>query len=193
MEVLLATALVVLLLSLGIAGFGRLYDTEKIGEAGRRMESILRLARADAAARGRRIRLSFDRETLALLIEWEPKPLAEPGTFVPLTSASWANQPPLTAVRFRRCERTGSSAMQTLTYQQEDELQSEDGKVLQSVTFYPDGSCDSAIVEIAGRDESELRIARIDLDGVTGTVTMRILTPIEQEEQEQFDAEAEGL
>ena len=192
-EVLLVSGLVVLLLSLGVASFRGMYQGEQFGEGARQVESILRMARADACARWRRVRLVFDGDTLQGRIEWEPSPLAEPGVFQPHTDASWANQLPAVRVRFSRCERVGASAHQMLTYQSEAQLESEEGKLVEPITFYPGGSCDSAIIELAGLDDLEMRIGRIDLDGVNGTIVLRILTPTEQDEQEEIDAEAIGL
>jgi Tfp pilus assembly protein FimT len=190
LEVLLAIALVVLLVSLAAGTFSNMYQSEQLPEGSRKLDSVLRMARADAASQGRRVRMVFDAQTLQPSIVWEPKPLEEPGTFVPYTGASWTTGLPNDLVRVRRCQRIKDSAVQTSTLKKEEELRSADGKVLQSVTFYPDGSCDSAIVETAGLADTELRIGRIDVEGTTGNFTLRILTPTEQQEQETLDAEA---
>jgi prepilin-type N-terminal cleavage/methylation domain-containing protein len=189
-EILLAVALVAVLLSLVVGAFDGMYHSEQLGEGSRKLDSVLRMARADAAAQGRRVRMVFDPQTLQPTIVWEPKPLEEPGAFVPYTAASWAAGLPNDQLRVRRCQRIKDSAVQTSIFTKEEELQSADGKVLHSITFYPDGTCDSAIIELAGLDDSELRIGRIDIDGPTGTFTLRILTPTEQQEQETLDAEA---
>jgi type II secretory pathway pseudopilin PulG len=193
MEIMLAVALVVLLMAIGVISFGGWYKGQKLPEGARQFEGALRQLRADAASRGRRIRLVFDPDTLNATIVWEPQPLEEPGSFVPYCLAGRDVPLPGELVRVARCQRTGQSALPTLTYQDGDELASEDGKILQPVTFYPDGSYDSAIIELAGREVAELRIGRIELDGVNGTITLRILTPTEQQEQEEIDAEAEAL
>jgi len=192
-EVVLALSLVAVLLSLGVLALGRWYDSSRLPEGARRLESILRLARADACARGRRVRLQFDPESLAPGMVWEPQPLQEPGVYVQ-HPAEWAFDLPVALLRVTRCERRGADAVQTLTYNDDEELTTEEGNPLQPVTFYPDGSFESAIIEVAGRDDSELRIGRIDLDGVTGSITLRIMTSVELEEQYELDAEAqEGL
>ena len=192
-EIVLAIGLVALLVSMGIVALGRWYETSQLPEGARRLESILRLARADACARGRRVRVDFDPDTLNPSVLWEPKPLEEPGSFVQHPGA-WAHDVPVGLVRVSRCERRGADAVQTLTYNDDEELTSEEGNVVQAITFYPDGSFDSAIIEMAGRDESELRIGRIDMDGVSGLITLRIMTSVELEEQYELDAEArEGL
>jgi len=188
-EIVVAIAVLALLAGVMVTGFGAWYDTERIEESARRLESILRLARAEAASRGRRIRLAFDAQTLQAVIEWEPAPLEEPGVFV-AHPAAWAHDLPNEELRFLRCQRIGASAMQLLTYQREQELESEDGGVLQAVMFYPDGSFDSAIVEVGDAEEADPRVGRIDLDGLNGTIHLRMLTPTEQEEQAELDEEA---
>lgn len=190
LEVLLAIALMVVLVSITVGTFTDFYQNEQIGEGSRRMDSVLRMARADAANQGRKIRMVFDPQTFQPSIVWEPKPLEEPGVFVPYTGASWTSGLPTDCVRVRRCQRIKDSAVQTSMFKKDEELHSSDGKVLQGLTFYPDGTCDSAIVELGGLVDSELRIGRIDIEGTTGTFTLRILTPTEQQEQETLDAEA---
>ena len=188
-EIVVAIALLALLAGVMVTGFSSWYDTERIDEAARRLESIVRLARAEGASRGRRIRLAFDAETLRALVEWEPLPLEQPGVFV-AHPATWAHDVPNDELRFRRCQRIGGSALQTLTYEREAELQSQAGGLLQAVMFYPDGSFDSAIIEVGDPQEIDPRVGRIDLDGTNGTISLRILTPTEQDEQAELDREA---
>jgi type II secretory pathway pseudopilin PulG len=189
MEIVVAIAVLALLAGVMVTGFSAWYDTERIEESARRLESILRLARAEAGSRGRRIRLVFDAQTLRGAIEWEPQPLEEPGVFV-AHPAAWAHDLPNEELRFLRCQRIGASALQLLTYQREEELESQDGGVLQAVMFYPDGSFDSAIIEVGDAQEADLRVGRIDLDGLNGMIQLRMLTPTEQEDQAELDEEA---
>lgn len=181
MELLLAAIIIAVLLSLSIASFTTWHEKEKLPEGARQYEAILRLARAEAAAQGRRIRLVFDADTQQAHMYWEPQPLEEPGNFVP-HPGNWAHRLPDDLVRISRCQRTHDSAYQSLTYRNVEELESEDGQVLQSLTFYPDGSCDSALLELVGREGSEQRTAIIEMDGTNGMISMRIMTPSELEE-----------
>lgn len=191
-EIVLAIGILAILTGAMVLGVGGWFNTQRIDEGARRLESILRLARAESASRGRRIRLAFDVETLQPSIEWEPLPLREAGQYVPLP-AGWAHDLPTEELRFITCRRTGESALQMLTFEENAELATEDGGILQSVTFYPDGSCDSAVIEVGDPEQVDLRIGRIDLNGATGTIGLRILTPTEYADQELIDAEAEGL
>ena len=180
-EILLAACLVAALVGLVVISTVGWYDSSLMPEGARQFESILTLARAEASAGGRRIRLVFDAETLDASVLWEPSPLEEPGTFVPY-GGEWAHNLPNNLVRVRRCQRIGASAYQTLTYQDGDEMESEDGEIIQPVTFYPDGSCDSAVIELVGRVQAEQRTALIELDGTTGGIRLRIMGPTELEE-----------
>jgi len=187
-ELLLALLVLLMLFAAVVGTFSNWYEHASLPAAARQYEGILRLARAEAASSGRRIRMSFDPETLQPRMLWEPNPLAEPGMFVPYPG-DWAHRLPTDLVRVSRCQRTGSSALQMLVYEDTDELESEDGNILQPLTFYPDGSCDSAIIELIGADESELRVGVIRLDGESGVITLHVLTPAELEE---FHEEAES-
>ncbi|MGB2822208.1 MAG: hypothetical protein WBF17_14585 [Phycisphaerae bacterium] len=184
--------LLVLLVGVMVTGFSRWYETERTDESARRLESILRLARAEAASGGRRIRLTFDPQTLRAAIEWEPLPLEEPGVFV-AHPAAWAHDLPNDDLRFLRCQRIGASAVQMMTYGRQEELESAEGGPLQAVMFYPDGSCDSAIIEVGDSRGLDGRVGRIDLDGTNGTIQLRILTPTEQAEEAELDKELLGL
>jgi hypothetical protein len=165
------------------------YQRQSVDESARRIESILRMARAEAAGQGRRIRLAFDPGTLAPSITWEPDPLAQPGVFVP-HYGQWAHDLPTDVLRFVTCRRTGASAEKLLTYADAEEPVSPEGQPLQSITFLPDGSCDSAVLElVAAADASDPRIARIEIAGLTGSVSLQILTPLEREELEEAQAQ----
>jgi len=189
-EIILAAAIIVLLSGSIILAFGSWYRKRSVDESARRVEAILRMARAEACSQGRRVRLAFDPDTLAPTILWEPDPLGEPGLFVP-HYGQWAHDLPTDIITFIRCRRTGASAVRLLTYSDAEEPVSPNGEPLESVTFLPDGSCDSAVIEVAASDGVDLRIGRLEIDGVTGAVRLRMLTPTEQAEQDEADAAAE--
>ena len=68
---------------------------------------------------------------------------------------------------------------------------SPEGEPLQSLTFMPDGSCDSAVIEVVAADGRDPRVGRIEINGLTGSISLRMLTPIEQAEQQAIDDEAQ--
>ena len=189
-EIILAAAIIALLAGTFVLAMGQWYQRQSLDESAMRVEAILRMARAEACSQGRLIRLGFDPASLSPVITWEPSPLHEPGRFVPHYGA-WANDLPTDLLRFIQCRRTGQSARKLLTYSDVREPATPDGEPLQSTTFMPDGSCDSAVIELAAADGLDPRIGRIEINGITGSVSLRILTPTEQDEQRAIDAEAQ--
>lgn len=189
-EIILAAAIIALLAGAFVLAMGQWYQKQSLDECALRVEAILRMARAEACSQGRQIRLAFDPASGSPVIAWEPDPLQAPGRFVPYYGA-WANDLPTDMLRFIRCRRTGQSARKLLTYSDAQESETPDGEPLQSVTFMPDGSCDSAVIEVASADGLDGRIGRIEVNGITGSVSLRMLTPTEQAEQQEIDAAAE--
>ena len=191
-ELLLALSLVVLLVGLTVISFGNWQDAARVGAGAEHVESVLRLARAQAASQGRRFRLTFHPETLQAEVQWESSPLTEPGQFVTYPG-EWSRDLLAPPLRIRRCERRGRGAMVMSIDGQTDKLETPDGGVVQPIRFYPDGSCDSAVVEVVDGDEEEpTRVGRIDIDGPTGAMELRVMTPTEYEEQAELDIEAQG-
>jgi hypothetical protein len=183
MEVTLATALVLVFLGMFVVNYTGARSARELTEGVERFGTALRMARADAASTGRRLRLSFDEETAEMQILWEPQPLAEPGQFTPYHACTWRHHLPTGLVRVSRCQLVGSSAYQTMTAGPMDNEAFEQ-ETLEAVTFYPDGSSDSVVIElIAARDDPAEAIARavIQLDGWSGVVTTDILTPEDAE------------
>ena len=155
------------------------------------------MARAEAQNEKRRLRIEFgDAEGLVdgdlptpVRVLWEPEHLTEPGQFVPYPMATWASSVPSEIVRVLRSRHVGPSAYRTIT-SMTGGGDDDDGEALQTVTFYPDGWSDSALIELAPSElESPLRAA-IRLDGDSGSVTTLILT--ETEIEDHHDEIVEG-
>jgi hypothetical protein len=60
---------------------------------------------------------------------------------------------------------------------------------LAPITFEPDGSADSVVVHLVEAEDPEGMLARIELNGVTGRVTSRVLTLEELAELEAGETE----
>ena len=177
LEILLVVAVIALLAGAAILSLGGRRDVEALQEGLGRLETAILMARAEAANLGRRLRLEFGPEEAQVLVLWEPEPLAEPGTFVEYTGCTWQDSIELEGVRIEKCEFVGSSAfraMETAT----GAGSASDG-ALAAVTFEPDGSSDSVHLELTGAADPESRRAFLDLDGLTGTISTRILTASE--------------
>jgi len=192
LEVLLTMSLFIMLISvLVFTTWG--IRAEFLDQGAYRFETVIRLARTEAANRGRRMRLQFQTSDEAqsgdaelpgsFSILWEPQPLAEPGQFVPYTDSSWARSLPNEMITVVRSQLTGASAHQVLTYDQGAPVgQDAEGRELQSVNFYPDGSSDSAFIELQSRDTEDTRHALISLDGINGIIETSIMTQTELQE-----------
>lgn len=171
---MLALGLVLVLASLVVLNLSGVLTQSRLDESVRDFETVLRMAKADAACSGKRIRLSFDADSGAMKVLWEPQPLSEPQSFVEYGACTWRERVSADAVRFTRCRLTGDSAAQPMPGELNLGQQKEDA--LQAITFFPDGSSDSAEVEIHSAVASDARVGIVALDGPTGMISSSILS-----------------
>jgi len=185
LEILLALAVFVLLAGVLVVNFPALQGGQALEETSLRIETALRMARADAANKGRRLRLEFDQEADRATVLWEPEPLTSPGEFVEYTAGTWQKFLEIDGVEIERCEFVGPSV-----YRNYEEATAGGGDAADPartvVTFEPDGSSDSVLIELVAADAPEGCRARVELDGLTGAVSRRILTLEELEELEAY-------
>ena len=179
-ELILALSLVVLLGVMVVLSLPSLDQRVKFEEAVRQLEAVLRLGRAESASTGKRLRLEFAAEG-SFKVTWEPQPLTEPGVFQDYTVPTWARE----LLVVRSCRLT-SPSLQT---PQESMVPTADGAVLSPIIFYPDGSCDSAVIQAGGKQPDEIRTAVIEMDGINGIITTRLLLPSELEEYLKSNAQ----
>ncbi len=130
-------------------------------------DALLRMVRADAAMQGRRMRIGFDADN-EIQVQWEPLPLQEPATFHPRSSETWNRYVPNGMLRVTDCRLTGASSSRAELLQQLGTLVNEDS--LPALTFYPDGTGDSCLVELAPVDEEDPRRAILEVDGLSGAI-----------------------
>jgi len=183
-EVTLVMLLLALLVGAVVLNFTDWGESRRLEEGARRFEALLYMARAEAANRGRKLRLAFepgeqDRAEIRILEEADP--LGAPSEFSEFTACTWRHYLPGELVEVVRSELLGDSAYRLMERELTDQADSTD-QPLEAVTFYPDGSCDSALIELASTGESDARKAIIEIEGLTGTITRRILTPSEWEQ-----------
>ena len=181
MEIMLVVGLIALLAFMFLANYGGWKSHRELDEAAARFEATLRMARAQAGNLGKRLRLSYDQEKNQIQLLWEPQPLERPQQFDEYTACTWRDCIPDGSVKVVRCKLTDGAAFATLSSQVAGRSGDSDD-TLDAVTFYPDGSCDSANIELISTDENDTRRAVIDLDGLNGTVQTRIMTPTEYDE-----------
>jgi hypothetical protein len=176
---LMVMALLVAAVGVGVGGS---VEREYLDEGAQRVETVLRLARAEAAQHGRTLRVGLN-ETGDLAVSWEPRPLEEPGVFYPYTESAWAQALPNEMVRVIRSVVSGveayrpPSASDAFTNDSGDEDPSPE-----AILFYPDGSCDTATLGLRSSDASDPRTAVIEVDGVNSLFTTRVMTSQEWED-----------
>ena len=185
-EIVLALVIFILLMGIAAVNFPALRGGRALQEASLRMETALRMARADAANKGRRLRLQFDQQQQQANVLWEPEPLTQPGEFVQYTACTWQKFLAIDGVDVERCEFVGASA-----YRNFEEATVGGGYAADpdqaTVTFEPDGSSDSVVIELVDADVPEGPRARLQLDGLTGAVSRCILTLEELQELEAYE------
>jgi prepilin-type N-terminal cleavage/methylation domain-containing protein len=176
-EMLLALTIMGLLLTALALNFSALAGGQDLEEGATRIETALRMARAEAANLGRRIRLAFDEMDGRFIVFWEADPLAEPGRFTEYTACTWDDFVSMDRIRLVRCQLVGPSLYQVVRMGTAGGGDATAGPA--TITFEPDGSSDSAVIEVSAADERDARHVLIELEGLTGTVTSRILSPEE--------------
>jgi prepilin-type N-terminal cleavage/methylation domain-containing protein len=172
LEVILAIGLVLLVAGAAALSVGAWRGQADFEEGVDRFESALRLARAEAARLGVRVRLAFD-DGGGTRVLYEPLPLESPGEFVEHSTCAWRDALEGGLFRVSRCELAGASAWQTVGRAGErgDKTETPMGPL----TFYPDGTSDAAIVELRPAEESDARRALIELGASPGEVSTRML------------------
>ena len=176
-ELLLTLVLLLLLLSAVVINFTGLQSGVQLDEGAEQFESLIRYARAHAANTGCKVRLTFEEiidEDIAIplgnvFVSWEPEPLQRPGEFHPLTELSPLTDSLLGLVQVEDVRPLGAQA----SLPHPDPLPEGEGEVAASfapITFYPDGSSDSAEIVLAARDLADDRRLALRIIGATGTV-----------------------
>lgn len=166
--VLSVLALLAGVTAVNLGGFGR---SQELSEGASRLETALRLTRADAAGEGRRIRLQPDAETGGMDVLWEPNPLTEPGEFRQYP-CSWRGYLPGGSVRVVSSRLTGDSRYRSLW---SDCGRGDASSDMEALTFYPDGTSDSAEIEL----EAPAGTAILKISGLTGVVSRETFGPDE--------------
>ena len=179
------------LLIAAIVDLGGWRRGQVLDEGTDRLATALRMARADAANLGRRIRLSFDVNdsgVIQLTVLQEVDPLGAPGQFTDY-ACTWRDYISLSGVQVERCDVLGTSIYQIANWSATgDSSTAASGTTLPAtITFEPDGSGDSVVIEIVSLDAADSRHGMIQLDGLTGIVTSRMLTT-----QELADLESQA-
>jgi type II secretory pathway pseudopilin PulG len=198
-ELLLAVALVVLLLGAVVFNFAGLQRGASLDEGGSQFESLLRLARAQAASRGRQIEIAFEEDVGEglfvplgnLRVLWEPDPVQRPGIFEPLRDLQeyvrrLTDLVSIEEVRLVEGNNFDSAPPAALDAPASGDAPAEPFTAFAEsesmlvtfppIAFQPDGSSDSAEIILASRADDDPRRIAVRLQGITGAIRRRLVT-----------------
>ena len=178
-ELLLTLVLILLLFAAVAFNFSSLQQGAALDEGASQFETLLRMARAHAAASGCAVKLliapaagetnSFPAATVQLW--WEPQPIDQPGTWRSLNEPRW-NLPGLNELVI---VEDAVSLEQLASIAGPDSFPG--GTDFPAVLFYPDGSSDSAEFVLASRQPEDQRRFAVRLIGLTGNITRYPVDP----------------
>ncbi len=187
LELTLVLALVAALATMMAVSFGPGHSRGRFEEAVDKYDTLMRMARVEAANQGRRFLVSFNRDKENYLaasarVMWEPDPLGEPGEFKEFTKSAWVSFIPASDdIRVVSCQLTGASAYRLVDTRGEND----DEDSLSDLMFYPDGTSDAALIELAPTDESDSMRAVIRIDALSGAIETIMVGAAELEEHRQ--------
>lgn len=178
LEILLAVSILVFLIGVTVIGLRSLTSRGAVSYAVESFAVGLRMTRAEAASQGKRFRLTFDEETGGKIL-FEADPIGSPGEFVKFAACTWDQRLADPHLRVMESKLIGPSALNTLGQFGDFD---DDEKKIHSITFNADGSCDSAEITLAPKDESDLRRFIVKLDGMSGKTTIKIKDSTEEKD-----------
>lgn len=223
LEMLLTVALLVALLGAVVYNFESAKRGSDLEEGARQVEALVRFAAAHAASNGKAVQFRFgddvestsstnstsevseplvnDFESIEELEDWGTKlrvvyeidPVGQPGIFVDLPEAAPFLEAIVERVRIEKVrmpERPLNQRTNDLTFVQEAPV------VAPMLTFYPDGSSETADIVLISREREDYREIVVRVDGITGSVRSELkvyddLIPIEWMEDENAPATTE--
>src|SRR5262245_29227745 len=166
-ELLLTVVLLLLLASAAVLSFSTLLSGSELDEGAAQMEGLMRFARAHAANSGKKVQLVFEEQTSDgmtvplgnVRVFWESDPLRFPGNMTELGDATSMVQSINSLVQVEDARSP------------EDASHTDQGQLsFAPITFYPDGSSDSAEVILSSRATEETRRVFIRVTGITGAI-----------------------
>ncbi len=198
-ELLLVLVLVLLLVGATVFNFATLERGTKLEEGAAQMETLMRFARAHAANTGRKVQVVFAETTTndtasargGIRVRWEPDPLGQPGVFEDLPEAfrqaeSLSDLVLVEKVQLLGAEDQGAAATTTTSSSSSATNASPDQAAaeffedflpepLSPITFYPDGSTDSAEIILASWDPEETQRMSVRIMGLSGELRHQVV------------------
>lgn len=195
-ELLLTLVLILCLAAASVFTFTAVYRTANLDEGSDRFQSLIRFAQAEAATTGRKVRLEFqpthletlaevDSELREIKVTWEADMLNAPGVFEVYTNKAWSEEIVNELVVVEKVASLTESGEPMPTDTVAADIDPMDpmptSEDFPSITFYPDGTSDSAEVVLASRNDEDERRLAVRLGGMLGTVSTRTLSATEVE------------
>ena len=203
-ELLLTLVLILCLAAASVFTFTAVYQSANLDEGSDRFQSLIRFAQAEAATTGRKVRLQFvsldsapmdsAEELRAIKVTWEADLLNAPGVFQEYTNKAWSEEIVNELVGVTKVAAISGSGL-AMPMESAARIPNEMGEFSETtefppITFYPDGSCDTAEVVLASRNTDDERRLAVRLGGILGTVTTRTVSSTEAGSTDPNAAEA---
>ncbi|MCI0744961.1 MAG: GspH/FimT family pseudopilin [Verrucomicrobia subdivision 3 bacterium] len=189
-ELLLTLVLVLLLLGAVVINFTSLQEGVQLDEGAEQLETVIRYARAHAANTGCKVQLSFEElveDGFAVplgnvFVRWEPDPLSRPGEFQPLLEVAPLLESMLRLVEVQDVQPVGAGGMAISSFGAdvpEPGGARDDAQLagFAPITFYPDGSSDSAEIILTTRESEDGRRMALRILGATGSIKKEPVLP----------------
>ncbi len=207
-ELLLTLVLILCLAAASVFTFTAIYQSANLDEGLDRFQSLIRFAQAEASTTGRKVRLQFVpttsiptdaiSELRTIKVTWEADLLNAPGVFQEYTNKAWSEEivnelvgvekvQPIQSPNSLPLAENQLSATTEATGETADAVELEEE--FPSITFYPDGSCDSAEIVLASRNGDDERRLAVRLSGLLGSVSSRTL---DTDSSEMSDSDSEA-
>lgn len=182
-ELLLVASLLTLFFGAAVYTLQPSRGAARFEDGALRFEGMLRLARAEAANSGKRVRVAFSpdeqpttNQFSQVKLTWEPDPVEGPDVFEDLPRYRWDIEQLNEAIGIESVNRIGEwlgEGIPESAGAAEELLADEENRGLEAppITFNPDGSSDSAEVILAARDSDEARRVTVRIVGLTGAIS----------------------
>ena len=201
LELLLVLVIVLMLFSSAVFEFTSMNRGASLLEGADRLESLFRFARNEAERTGKKVRIRFGPSESASptgstsvlentnadesfpVLEWEPTPIESPGQFKTLPNASHFTADITELVKIESVRLAGLDAQFSSLFgaslksnkEQNGDFSIDALDDLPTLYFFPDGSCDSAEIQLTDINPENLNKKIVELVGYTGTVRHRLI------------------
>lgn len=197
-ELLLTLVLILCLAAASVFTFTALYRSANLDEGYDRFQSLIRFAQAEASTTGRKLRLQFvsarevntsttvtteeNSDLRNIEVTWEADMLNAPGVFQVYTNKTWSEDMVNELIGVEKVLSIQSPNVPAQSFSganvasvEEKSAEGFSAGEFPAITFYPDGSCDSASIVLASRNREDERRVEVRLSGLLGSVSSRTI------------------